>query len=124
MDIKTYSEPHYYFSTEEKEHVIDIISKELENGNSQLIVFSPIIVDEHIDSDGQPYLHTYIVFDEDESLLSPHWTSTLLARIHPELIRQKLPMVVSKSFISRYDYAKSDRKGMVHKKGRCIKFAH
>lgn len=66
--------------------------------------FGPIDVEERTDYEGQLYLHVYIVFDGDETQLDPDWTSTLITRIRPELIKRELPLVVSKSFVAKSDW--------------------
>ena len=95
------------FSFEEEMRVLQIIVEALRHDNyDKAFNFSPIILDERVDHEDNPYLHVDIIFDGDDDLLSADWTSTLLSRIRPELIKNGLPMVLSKSFIPIHDYEK------------------
>ena len=92
-------------TAEIKAHVADILMEGLLDGKYRdLFSFGPIDIEERSDYEGQCYLHVYVVFDGDESQLDPDWTSTLITRVRPELMKRGLPVVVSKSFVAKSDW--------------------
>lgn len=97
------------FTAEIKSHVADTLKEGLIDEKYRLFAFDHVDIEERTDYDGQFYLHAYIVFDGDESKLDPDWTSMLITRIRPELIKRGLPMVLSKSFIAKSDWESRKR---------------
>ncbi len=64
----------------------------------------PIDIEQKLDQAGDPYLHIRIVFDGDQTNLDPVWTSSLIGRIRPELIRLGVTNLPSKSFVAKSEW--------------------
>ena len=99
---------------ERRETVARIVRETLEERFAGDFVFDPILVmpavDEYGDGDGETYLQIVIVFDGDQALLDPGWTSGLIRRIRPRLIEAGVEEFPSPSFITRAEWPRMERK--------------
>ena len=84
--------------------VEELVRELLDERFGDQFVFDPIKVVPRIDHDGDEYLHIYIVFDGDQSLLDPDWTLELAGRITPLLMDLGSLNPPSKTFIERSDW--------------------
>ena len=80
------------------ESVRAIVRDDLEGHFKDEFVFDPIVVepaiDEFGDGTGETYLRIVVVFNGDQNRLDPGWTSGLIRRIRPKLVRgphQRVP---------------------------------
>ncbi len=100
---------------ENKERVKTIVRETLaERFADDEFVFDPIrvvsVVDEFGDGDGEEYLRIIIVFDGDQKLLDPGWTSSLIRRIEPKLIEAGIEKFPSPSFVEKSEWLSLHRK--------------
>lgn len=86
------------------EEVVRIVTNALSTRFNGEFKFDPIEVEEKLDQDGDQYLHIRIVFDGDQKHLDPEWTSGLVGRIRPELIKLGVANLPSKSFIAKSEW--------------------
>ena len=84
------------------------------------LIFDPILVKQDSpDEDGDEYVRVLIVFDGNQKLLDPGWTTGLIRRVRPLMEEQgiedfPLPQFVSKSEWDRFVRAQErKRKGNV-----------
>ena len=71
--------------------------------------FDPIVVIPRIDHEGRSYLHTYIVFDGDQSKLDPHWTLRLSSRVWPQAEELGFDAIPVQSFVEKSEWPKLER---------------
>ncbi len=99
---------------ERREKVAEIVRETLEERFADDLVFEPILVmpavDEYGDGEGETYLQIVIVFDGDQKLLDPGWTSGLIRRIRPKLIEAGVEEFPSPSFIAKAEWPRLERK--------------
>ena len=104
---------------EHREKVAEIVRKTLEERFADDFVFDPILVvpaiDEYGEGDGEEYLQIMIVFDGDQKLLDPGWTSGLIRLIRPKLIKVGVEEFPSPSFIPKAEWPRMERK--LHRAG-------
>lgn len=97
-----------------REKVAEIVKETLEEHFADDFVFDPVLVmpaiDEYGDGNGEPYLQIMIVFDGDQKLLDPGWTSGLIRRIRPKLIEAGVEEFPSPSFITKAEWPRMERK--------------
>ena len=69
-------------------------------------VFDPIVVVPAVDEfgDGSAYLRILIIFDGDYKRLDPSWTSGLIRRIRPKLIKAGIEEFPSPGFIGKSEW--------------------
>ena len=67
-------------------------------------VFDPILVREEIDEYGKPYLHTYIVYDGDDSKWDARWRLSLTRWVWPLSIELGFDSVPIQSYIEKSDW--------------------
>ena len=104
---------------ERRETVARIVKETLEERFVGDFVFEPILVmpavDEYGDGDGETYLQIVIVFDGDQELLDPGWTSGLIRRIRPRLIEAGVAEFPSPSFVTKAEWPRMERR--LHRAG-------
>lgn len=95
-----------------REKIAEIVKETLEERFADDFVFDPVLVMPAIDGDGSgdPYLQIMIVFDGDQKLLDPGWTSGLIRRIRPKLIEAGVEEFPSPSFITKAEWPRMERK--------------
>ncbi len=67
-------------------------------------VFDPILVREEVDEYGDPYLHTYIVYDGDDSKWDTRWRLSLTRWVWPLSIELGYDNVPMQSYIEKSDW--------------------
>lgn len=97
-----------------REKIAEIVKETLEERFADDFVFDPVLVmpaiDEYGDGSGEPYLQIMIVFDGDQKLLDPGWTSGLIRRIRPKLIEAGVEEFPSPSFITKAEWPRMERR--------------
>ncbi len=66
--------------------------------------FGPIVVLPRYDHEGDPYLHSYIVFEGDQSKLDSLWRIGLSSRIWPRAEELGYTAIPIQSFVSRSEW--------------------
>ena len=92
------------FTEETEQEVASIVQRALGERFQSNFTFDPIYVEPRLDYDGDRFLHLYIVFDGDNNLLDPDWTSTLLLRIQPQLAALGVTYPFIKSFVEKSEW--------------------
>ncbi|MCE2467317.1 MAG: hypothetical protein J4G06_04770 [Caldilineaceae bacterium] len=82
----------------------DEIQEKLEERFRDACVFDPILVREEVDEYGDPYLHTYIVYEGDRRQWDPSWMAGLTERILPVSIELGFQSIPMQSYISKSDW--------------------
>ena len=82
--------------------VTDILDKRF--GDVDGLTIEHVKVIPKIDHYGDDYLHIYVIFDGDQKLLDPGWTSTLSRRIGPQLTELGVDSPPSRSFVEKSDW--------------------
>lgn len=95
--------------TEKEEAVARIVREALSERFESEFEFEPVEVVQKTDQDGEPYLHICIVFDGDQDNLDPTWTSGLIGRIRPQLLKLGVANLPSKSFVEKSEWLASRR---------------
>ena len=80
------------------------VKEKLEERFRDAFVFDPILVREEVDEYGDPYLHTYIVYEGDRRQWDPSWMAGLTERILPVSIELGFPSIPMQSYISKSDW--------------------
>ena len=96
-----------------REKVADIVRTTLVEHFADKFVFDPIkvipAIDEFGDGDGEEYLRIMIVFDGDQKALDPRWTSGLIRRIRPKLMKARVREFPSPSFVKKSEWPQLER---------------
>lgn len=88
------------------EKVVVIVKNILDKrfGDVDGLTIEQVKVIPKIDHDGDDYLDIYVIFDGDQELLDPGWTSTLSRRIAPQLMELGVESPPSRSFVEKSDW--------------------
>ena len=91
---------------EVKQQVVNLVRADLDEkfGPKDPIVFDPIVIDLRFDSDDEPYLHIYVVYDGEDDLMEPLWTADLPGRLWAKLEAIGIPELPSKSFVEKSEW--------------------
>lgn len=96
-----------------RDKVAEIVRETLAERFAGEFVFDPIrvipAVDEYGDGDGEPYLRIMIVFDGDQKALDARWTSGLIRRIRPKLMKAGVREFPSPSFVKKSEWPRLER---------------
>lgn len=91
-------------TTEVKEKFADIVRAKLETRFKDEFVFDPIWVQEGLDLDEVPFLHTYIVYEGDQEKLDTSWTITLPRLLRPDAEKLGFPGIPLHSFVEKSEW--------------------
>ena len=84
--------------------VADLALEYLTSSFGNKVAFGPAKVVSKIDHDWEEYLHIYIVFDGDLSLLPGGWRMGLIGWIDPQLEELGVPSIPSTTIIEKSDW--------------------
>ena len=84
--------------------VADLALEYLNSSFDSKVVFGPAKVVSKIDHDGDEYLHIYIVFDGDLSLMPRGWRMRLIGWIDPRLEELGAPTIPGTTIIEKADW--------------------
>ncbi len=84
--------------------VAELVLKDLTRSFNDKVVFGPVKVVPKVDHYGDEYLHIYIVFNGDLSLLPRGWRMGLLRNIDPQLEELGVVSVPDSTIIEKADW--------------------
>ncbi len=92
-------------TTEEAKDAFSVIIKQKLNERfKDDFVFDPILVKIRLDQDGDPYLHTYIVFEGNQKKLDPAWTAALPRHLWSFARELGFPSLPIQAFVAKSEW--------------------